>query len=458
MNHFLTSNIPNGNLITETDQVDSWWVPIKSFKNNTTYSSINGLAAYYVHATLFEDIHLLSEEYLETVHSTFEDLTIWNVSRFGIELQNCERFTFKNVEIINQNYPEAIGIDIKNQVAGRNIWDNVNVKGFEIGMIVPMQGEVTIKNGQWGNRWDFRILPPQSDSRPEKNNRDLHFDNVNFIDAPGFSSSERINFKLEGEATLNGNLDHIANSEWAHRYFFIPDRITISSEEYAGVKRIYYNEQASDYIPITEERIYEAEGIYKIDVLNRTNKWMSDNFGLSFAGALLPNDAEEVEGIVGGKLSEVDYPTMNIPGCTFVHEPPLPVNFDETFDFYECWESSPRVAGMIGRFDHALEVYYVDSADFDYEEEEEVITALNDEHHSTFKVFPNPSEGKIRVTGTKGQNVDLEILSLTGQQLQFRRNVTAGETIDIHTLGSGIYLLRIIPEDASEQLFKLIKK
>ena len=84
MNHFLTSNIPNGDLITKTDEVDSWWVPIKSFKNNTTYSSVDGLAAYYIHATLFEDIHLLSDEYLETVHSTLEGLNIWNVKRFGI--------------------------------------------------------------------------------------------------------------------------------------------------------------------------------------------------------------------------------------------------------------------------------------------------------------------------------------------------------------------------------------
>ena len=50
----------------------------KSFRNNTTYSSVDGLAAYYIHATLFEDIHLLSDEYLKPFIQP-EGLNIWNV-------------------------------------------------------------------------------------------------------------------------------------------------------------------------------------------------------------------------------------------------------------------------------------------------------------------------------------------------------------------------------------------
>jgi len=457
MNHFLTSNIPNGDLITKTDEVDSWWVPIKSFKNNTTYSSVDGLAAYYIHATLFEDIHLLSDEYLETVHSTLEGLNIWNVQRFGIELQNCERFTFKNVNIINDNYTNAIGIDIKNQTAGRNIWDNVNVKGFEIGMIVPMQGEVTIRNGEWGNLWDFQIIPPQSDSRPQKNNRDLFFDNLKFIEAPEFPSSERINFKLEGKATLEGRLNYIADSEWAHKYFLIPDRITIKSEQYDGLKRIYYDEQAPDFVPIRNSNIDEAEGTYKTDILSKSNRWMWDNLGLSFAGALLPNDAEQVEGIDGGLLSDVDFPTMNIPSCTFVDEPPLPVNFGDDFDFYECWDDSPKMAGMIGRYDHELEVYYVDSSDFSYEIESAIIASNDEEILRPILVYPNPVDGEIRVKGARGKNMDVDILSLSGQ-LVLTRNIVAGEKVDVETLKSGIYLIRIKTANEFPQLFKILKR
>ena len=457
MNHFLTSNIPNGDLITQTDEVDSWWVPIKSFKNNTTYSSVDGLAAYYIHATLFEDIHLLSDEYLETVHSTLEGLNIWNVKRFGIELQNCERFTFKNVNIINDNYTDAIGIDIKNQTGGRNIWENVNVQGFEIGMIVPMQGEVTIRNGEWGNQWDFRIIPPQNDGRPQKNNRDLFFDHVKFIEAPEFDLSERVNFKLEGKATLDGWLDYMIDSEWAHKYFLIPDRITIKFAQYDGLKRIYYDEQAPDFVPIRNSNIDEAEGTYKTDILGKTNQWMWDNLGLSFAGALLPTDAEQVEGIDGGLLSDVDFPTMNIPSCTFVNEPPLPVDFGDDFDFYECWDDSPKMAGMIGRYDHELEEYYIDSSDFSYEIESAVIAANDEEILRPILVYPNPVDGEIILKGVRGKNMDVDILSLSGKVV-LSRNVVAGEKIDVQTLKSGIYIIRIKTVNELPQLLKILKR
>ena len=379
------------------------------------------------------------------------------MKRFGIELQNCERFTFKNVNIINDNYTDAIGIDIKNQTGGRNIWENVNVQGFEIGMIVPMQGEVTIRNGEWGNQWDFRIIPPQNDGRPQKNNRDLFFDHVKFIEAPEFDLSERVNFKLEGKATLDGWLDYMIDSEWAHKYFLIPDRITIKSAQYDGLKRIYYDEQAPDFVPIRNSNIDEAEGTYKTDILGKTNQWMWDNLGLSFAGALLPTDAEQVEGIDGGLLSDVDFPTMNIPSCTFVNEPPLPVDFGDDFDFYECWDDNPKMAGMIGRYDHELEEYYIDSSDFSYEIESAVIAANDEEILQPMLVYPNPVDGEIILKGARGKNMDVDILSLSGKVV-LSRNVVAGETIDVETLKSGIYIIRIKTVNELPQLLKILKR
>ena len=68
-NMFKVDNIPNGNLLPGLENVQSWWVPLAEFKGNTAYSVSKGLAAYYVHATLFEDITQLTDSYLATVHS-----------------------------------------------------------------------------------------------------------------------------------------------------------------------------------------------------------------------------------------------------------------------------------------------------------------------------------------------------------------------------------------------------
>jgi hypothetical protein len=230
--HFRVSNIPNGDLLPGLDFIDMWWHPVSSFKGNQSYSATNGFAAYYVHASLFEDITDLTEAYLATIHSTFEDLTVWNVRKLGIELQNCERFTFRNIRIINEGNSEAIGINSKITVAKRSIWDNVTVKGFGQGMIVPMAGNVTISNGIWSNLHDFILLPPQRDSRADVDDRDVRFDGVEFVASPHFSISDIVNFKMEGKKTLEGDMLSIAEPEFAHRFFLIPDRIVVNNAQF----------------------------------------------------------------------------------------------------------------------------------------------------------------------------------------------------------------------------------
>ena len=61
----------------------------------------------------------------------------------GIHIENSTRFTFRDLRIINHGDSEAIGINF-DTVGDRTIWDNVTVKGFGTGMVVPTQGDVTI--------------------------------------------------------------------------------------------------------------------------------------------------------------------------------------------------------------------------------------------------------------------------------------------------------------------------
>lgn len=67
-----------------------------------------------------------------------------------------------------------------------SFWDNLTVKGFGQGMIVPMTGNITISNGIWSNLHDFILLPPQRDSRAYVDDRDVRFDGVEFVNSPYF--------------------------------------------------------------------------------------------------------------------------------------------------------------------------------------------------------------------------------------------------------------------------------
>lgn len=344
-NMFKVANIPNGDLLPGLENIQSWWIPIREFNDNIAYTSTNGFAAYYVHATLFEDITELSEAYLNTVHSTFENLTIWNVSKFGVELQNCERFTFKNLKIINERPPAVGGEGIRNwtTVSKETNWKNIHVKGFEIGMIPPMQGKVHICGGQFSNEIDFLLIPPQRDSRVPGEARDLRMEGIVFgVDANQYGILQETPIKMAGAETLEGEIGFL-DPEFQQKFFLIPDKIIVNLRGLEE-KRLYYLEQAGDYIPIKTSNIGLASGAYRDLIENKTNAQIYQATGLAFAGSLLPQQTFMHSYIEGGVYSEEDK-AMKIPSCQFIQEPLYEANFYDDFDFMQCWESVSN-AGM----------------------------------------------------------------------------------------------------------------
>lgn len=352
MNRFMTENIPNGDLLT-VESVNAWWVPVAGFRGNRTYASNRGVALYYVHTTLFEDIHDLTPAYLDTVHSTFDDLHIWNVGQMGLHVENSTRFTFRDVRIVNNGDSDAVGIHTRSTVGDRSIWDTISVSGFGTGMVVPTQGDVTIRGGTWSNFTDFYIVPPQFEPGRQGDNRDLLIEGVTFEPMPAIPVTA-LNVRLVGAEALNGELaEH--NEEDAHRLTFVPDRIVLSSNIHER-QQLYFDEQATNLVPVSGEIVSsEAYGGYLDDVLGQTNGSMWAELGLSFAGALQPEDAASVSGVGGGVGGPVRGESQPIPACLFIDEAPPPANVFDTFDFYACWEAEGGVAGAVAPFDHSLD-------------------------------------------------------------------------------------------------------
>lgn len=350
MNRFEAANVPNGALL-EVETINAWWVSIAGFTGNRTYASNRGLAIYYVHTTLFEDIHDLTPAYLDTLHSTFEDLDIWNVGQMGIHVENSTRFTVRDLRIINSGGdPQTIGIHTRSTVGDRTIWDNVTVKGFGTGMVVPTQGDITIRGGTWSNFTDFFIVPPQFEPGRPGDNRDLLIEDVTFERAPS-APADALNVELAGAAALNGQLaEH--NEEDAHRLLFVPDRIVLSSNLHAR-QQLYFAEQAADTVPINPSLILdEAYGGYLDDVVGQSNAAMSDALGLSFAGRRLPDDAVPVSGVGGGLGAPPHAEALAIPACLFIDEPPPPANIFDDFDFYACWDDMGGSVRQVEPFEH----------------------------------------------------------------------------------------------------------
>ncbi len=341
-NMFAVSNIPNGELLGDLDYIQSWWVPVLAFDNNTAYCGVNGFAAYYVHATLFEDITTLTDAYLETVHTTFNDLSIWNMSRFGVELQNCERFTFNHLRVVNTEViPESEGVRCWQTVSNESLWNELMINGFETGMTPPMQGQIHLCGGAFTNQTDLQLIPPQRDSRAQGDLRDIRIEHVVFGQRiSDYDFINEANIKLCGEEALSGSISFL-DPEYAAKFFLIPDRITMNLDGLSE-QTLYYNEQAADYVPISTQNAGIASGAYANLVVDNSNQEIFNQTGLAFAGGIQPSGCSPSPLVQGGVVSSTDI-SRSIPSCHFIDEGYFEANYFDDFEFLDCWEQSSPI-------------------------------------------------------------------------------------------------------------------
>lgn len=74
----------------------------------------------------------------------------------------------------------------------------------------------------------------------------------------------------------------------------------------------------------------------------------------------------------------------------------------------------------------------------------------------TFKLYPNPSPGKLTVENLSGNNFSLELTDIQGKLLLKKKNIT-GNKITLNYLQEGVYLVKLIT-DGSFKIHKAIVK
>tara|TARA_B100000809_G_C15135276_1_gene530283 strand:- start:1323 stop:4040 length:2718 start_codon:yes stop_codon:yes gene_type:complete len=442
-NMFKVSNIPNSQLLPSLADIQSWWVPCQQFQNNTAYSAVNGFAAYYIHATLFEDVTELTTSYLATVHTSFDDLTLWNVSKFGVELQNCERFTFNNLRIINDSFlSETEGIHCWQTVGNKNNWFNLEVNGFELGMTPPMQGTIHICGGSFTNETDLRLISPQRDSRALGQLRDLKIENIVFGQSNGvYNFSNEIPIKMEGEKVLNGNIS-LLDPEFASKYFLIPDRINVNLIG-MGQKTLYYNQQAASFTPITPLNIGLASGLYASLITNKTNQEIFDQTGLAFAGGIHPQNSVTHSYVEGGLVSSTDI-QRKIPPCHFIQEGYYPANYFDNFDFFTCCDTT-TIVNQVDMIPHIFTVC-----------NQTISIPENNLIDFDLVVFPNPFSNQINV---KFNDVisSISIYGIEGKLL-YELFLNSKETaIDLSKFNRGSFILKVKTKEGKTATRKLLK-
>ena len=424
--------LPNSiNVIPEENLLAIGWIEVEGFKNNTAYSGGIGLATYYLHTTFFNDQSDYDPNYIASLHSIFEDFTAWNINREGIQLNFTERVTFKNIRLVNNDGdPNSIGIWASHYRSKEaQIYQNINIEGFGTGFALPPQGRVTVSCGYFRNGLNFYI-PSAGLSY-----RDLRIDGI----------TTALDHQFTNPTEIRMEASFLDPGDKFQAYFLLPDKIILNYGPYDN-QRLYFNEQCATCTPIPRSgegyTIVDEQEYILSEFVGKSNQQLQNEYQMSFGGSILPDDAVEVNGIVGGKIAPWENELLNVPVCVdYLKEVQVEA-------INACIQSAGnnKVGGLLPAYDHPFNDCMLISHDHEYVDKE------------MMKLYPNPTPGTFHLEVKLVDAYNLRIYALNGQLIQSFNQMVGNVTLDASRWDAGVYYIQIFDNYGNQsKTLKLIK-
>ncbi|MEM9659106.1 MAG: hypothetical protein AAF961_12165, partial [Planctomycetota bacterium] len=310
---FDSAHLPNGHLLGPPGtQVEAYDVPIISFDNNQAYSATRGIQFYYLHTDVFGGGEPWIEEeqalfnYRSQLGSTISNSTVWATSQVAVAAPYASRLTFDGLTLVGTGAAGSVGMDLGHFMnSARFNFNNLDIQGFETGLITPLGGNAAINGGTYGNTTDLLI------KNAERVPRRISINDVNFVGLPSSLSGQ------EGDRqhiALQANFDEFGpdDSDKHPLFHFLPDQILLNYGPYQN-RQLYFSQQAPDFVPVSPSNPAGGSGrTVPPQYVGKSNGRLASQYNLAFGGALLPGEAVAANGISGGLVGSVSG-RMSVP-------------------------------------------------------------------------------------------------------------------------------------------------
>ena len=242
---FSAANLDDPSLAAGRDFVPVGTVPIKRFEGNLTYASRLGLETWF-HLTHVND-----------AHSVIEDFTSWATAYRSIRNPYTGHTTFKNIVAVGdrQDFSSRIGIN-GNDVTNNITYENVDIRGFEIGIEMPRRGANVINGGYFETVNAIYIEGAKDTIRTIDINGDIKFATL---------SDEQLHGREQFDIFMDGSVD-VRNRDL--ETFFSPDIVRLGTIRLNGLQ-VYYHKQAADYVMFTAD---DAPDFIPQELIGKTNQ------------------------------------------------------------------------------------------------------------------------------------------------------------------------------------------
>jgi hypothetical protein len=317
--------------------IDPGDVPILSFKNNTALATGTGMETWF---------HLLGSSLPRDLGSQIVGLDIGGTRGTALFNPYTNLTTVKDTLLVrNPNSPGGTGMG-RNDVTANFTYDNVTIRGFSLGIAIPVNGLDIVSGGTFQNKRNFEITTANSQTRTVLLSDKLAADNVTVVSPLVFlplpkaaDEATRINVDLKTSYNpKQRDLSKMFNPDIIRMGTVWLDSFALGVDPASGPKQLYYYQQAADFKPFPAKdedgqpinyggpvkdafgNVVDYTGIeVPPELFDRTNAELMAAYGLSIGGTVAP------AGAVDGKGT---YAFSNPDGTTTT--------------------ASPRINGLIG--------------------------------------------------------------------------------------------------------------
>jgi hypothetical protein len=274
-----------------TNLVNEMVVPLKLFSNNVALAAAtSGFQAWLSHP-------------LPGAYNVIDRLHIYMSPGFNINTDYSNNFVFNNlVEIGDVNDPGSYRAGYSTNSSTHDvIFNNPDIEGFGYGISVPSQGPTTITGGTLQNILNINIM--QADvphylvnGVMVNDNQVVTINNVTLILLAAPASWRQPNYNIYYPTNFN-----LAQPNLAQLYDVNVGSFSTVTIDGRG---LYYNEQASDFVPFPSST---TPSYIPANLLDLTNAQILSRYGLAIGGAVAPADAvldpPGVYGILGDLIA-----------------------------------------------------------------------------------------------------------------------------------------------------------
>ena len=281
-------------------------VPLIQFSGNTAFANGDGMETWF--SQLGVNINTGSGT---TIHSfaptVIDGFTSWNTNGPGIFSPYTNHVVYKNVTLVsnlnvlsNKTGAYQTGI-ARNDVTANATYQDVNIRGFSVGINVPVNGSNLIQGGTFDDLKDILITTSNGNRIVDIN--DTPADPIAFLGTLGTKATG-------GQKPLDIALQSSFNPrEHDITKLFSRDVIQMGTVRYNNAQ-LYYLEQAADYVPFPSTAIAgqpAAPDYIPQELRDKTEAQLYATYGLALGGIVAPADAKasdpRINALIGSRVT-----------------------------------------------------------------------------------------------------------------------------------------------------------